>query len=79
MIIINMIEENAVQFWVILGVLLVIIEEKTKKHLAICFAIGAVCALISIFTRVSLGTQSIIFIAVSLAALLIARKLFVKK
>ena len=77
--IINLIEENAVQFWVIIAVVMLIIEGMTLGLSTIWFAAGAVCALITVFLDVSFYVQFIIFLVISLVLLLFTRKFFVEK
>ena len=77
--IINILSENAVLFWVILSILMVIIESMTMGLSTIWFAIGGVCALITVFLGVSFKTQVVVFLIISLVLLLFTRKFFVEK
>ena len=77
--IINVLAENALMFWVVMAILMMIIEGMTLGLSTIWFSIGAVCALISVFLGVSFYTQFVIFLVVSLVLLLFTRKFFVGK
>ena len=65
-------------FWIALAVVLVLVEVASVQLVSVWFVLGAVCAAVtSIFTD-SLVIQIVVFVSVSLAALVITRPL-VKK
>ncbi len=65
-------------FWLALVVVLIIIEALTAPLLTIWFAVGAAAALVGAICGLQLWLQWVIFIAVSVIALIAARP-FVKK
>lgn len=76
---INMLGENAVQLWIALCIVFLIIEQSTLGLTTIWFSIGALVALLSVFLGASFIIQIVIFLVVSLILLLFTRKIFVKK
>ena len=77
--IIYFLEEHAIIFWISVSIGCLFIESLTLGLSTIWFAIGGVCALISVFLLTSFYTQFIIFLVVSLILLLFTRKIFVNK
>lgn len=59
--------------WIALGIVFTVVEIATSQIVTIWFAVGSVGAIIANVLNASLTTQLIVFIAVSLLTLLIAR------
>lgn len=77
--ILNILEANAIIFWIGICLVCLVIENLTLGLSTIWFSIGALCALLSVFLLASFWVQFIIFLVVSLVLLLFTRKIFVNK
>ncbi len=69
---------TSMSFWLVLTVVLAVFEIMTLGLSTIWFAIGALCAFIASLLGASIPMQIVIFIVVSVVALLLVRPLSVK-
>jgi membrane protein implicated in regulation of membrane protease activity len=69
---------TSMSFWLVLTVVLAVFEIMTLGLSTIWFAIGALCAFVASLLGASIPMQIVIFIVVSVVALLLVRPLSVK-
>lgn len=68
-------EDKMMFVWLIMGIAFAILEAMTTQLVSIWFTIGAVCALGAYFLDCNTTVQIVIFVAVSVAVLILTRPL----